>query len=77
MGNYQNFTVAMVAYVSKFKIHKCNFVLHISPMTFLGCGLSGPLSRCPEVKYNHPSQKPVKVVFTRYGSFPITDHVCN
>uniref|UniRef100_A0A2P2NTI7 Uncharacterized protein n=1 Tax=Rhizophora mucronata TaxID=61149 RepID=A0A2P2NTI7_RHIMU len=44
-------------------------------MTFRGCGLSGPLSRCPEVKYNHPSHKPVRVVFTRKGSFPITDQV--
>lgn len=45
-------------------------------MTFLGCGLSGPLSRCPDVKYSHPSQKPANAVFTRKGSFPITDHVC-
>lgn len=30
--------------------HKLSFVLHISPMTFLGVGSSGPLSRCPEVK---------------------------
>jgi predicted small lipoprotein YifL len=56
--------------------HNLNLVLHISLMTFLGCGLSGPLSRCPDVKYSHPSQKPANVVFTRKGSFPITDHVC-
>lgn len=55
--------------------YNLNLVLHISPMTFFGCGLSGPLSRCPDVKYNHPSQKPASVVFTRKGSFPITDHV--
>lgn len=53
-----------------------NLVLHVSPTTFLGCGLSGPLSRCPEVKYNHPSQNPACVVFARYGIFPMTDHVC-
>lgn len=51
-----------------------NFVLHISPMTFFGDGSSGPLSLCPEVKYNHPFQNPTRVVFTRYGNFPITDH---
>lgn len=56
--------------------HKLNLVLHKSAMTFLGCGLSGPLSRCPDVKYNHPSQKAASVVFTRKGSFPITDHFC-
>lgn len=56
--------------------HKLNLVLHISPMTFFGRGLSGPESLCPEVKYNHPSQKPANVVFMRKGSFPITDHVC-
>lgn len=58
--------------------HKLNFnlVLHTSPMTFLGAGSSGPLSRCPDVKYNHPFQYPTRVVFTRYGSFPITDHFC-
>lgn len=54
-----------------------NFVLHTSPITFFGEGLSGPLSRCPDVKYNHPSQYPTSVVFTRNGSFPITDHCCN
>lgn len=51
-----------------------NFVLHISPITFLGDGSSGPLSLCPEVKYNHPFQNPTRVVFTRNGNFPITDH---
>jgi len=51
-----------------------NFVLHISPITFFGDGSSGPLSRCPEVKYNHPFQNPTRVVFTRNGNFPITDH---
>lgn len=53
-----------------------NLVLHISPMTFLGAGSLGPLSRCPDVKYNHPRQYPTSVVFTRKGSFPITDHFC-
>jgi hypothetical protein len=51
-------------------------VLHISAITFFGAGSSGPLSRCPDVKYNHPFQNPTSVVLTRYGSFPITDHAC-
>lgn len=54
-----------------------NFVLHISPTTFFGDGSSGPLSLCPEVKYNQPFQNPTRVVFTRYGNFPITDHFCD
>lgn len=54
--------------------HKLSLVLHISPITFLGDGSSGPLSLCPDVKYNHPFQNPTRVVFTRNGSFPTTDH---
>lgn len=54
-----------------------NFVLHNSPMTFFGAGFSGPLSRCPDVKYNHPFQKPTSVVLTRNGSFPRTDQFCS
>lgn len=51
-----------------------SFVLHISPITFRGTGSSGPLSRCPDVKYSIPFQNPTRVVLTRKGSFPITDH---
>lgn len=57
--------------------YKLNLVLHMSPTTFFGWGLSGPLSRCPDVKYSHPSQNPAIVVLIRYGSLPITDHFCN
>lgn len=58
------------------RTHNFSLVLHISPMTFFGAGSSGPLSRCPDVKYNHPSQNPTRVVFTRKGSFPTTFHFC-
>jgi hypothetical protein len=56
--------------------HNCNLVLHIHPTTFLGDGLLGPLSRCPEVKYSQPSQYPTKVVLIRKGNRPITLHSC-
>lgn len=56
--------------------HNLSLVLHMHPTTFLGDGSSGPLSRCPDVKYSHPSQNPTKVVLMRKGIRPITDQVC-
>lgn len=64
----------IVAPIATKKSHDISFVLHISPITFRGAGSSGPLSRCPEVKYSMPFQNPTRVVLTRKGSFPITDH---